>query len=334
MVQNHDLIVIGGSIGAVPALKALLPEVATDIPAAIFLAIHTAAKGPGLVSTVLSAAGRLPVSLAMEDAVFEHGHVYVAPPGRHLLIEDGKTRLGVGPKENMSRPAIDPLFRSAALSHGSRTIGVILSGYLNDGAAGLAAIKQCGGIALVQSPDDAEEAAMPLAAIETTNVDLCASAADLGRSLASYAKEKAGAVRPVPEDLKMEVAIARGNAREATLVPKFAAPSTLTCPDCGGVLAEIADGKPLRYRCQIGHAFTAATVLHANKSGVEEGLSVALRIIEERIGLISRMAEDAAALGRNGAAAPLEERAAEYKTYADTIRKAIRNIIMEKTGSE
>ncbi len=175
---------------------------------------------------------------------------------------------------------------------------------------------------------------MPLAAMQATNVDKCSAAAELGRSLAGYAKEEAGAVQPMPEDLEMEVAIARGNVIESRLVPKFAEPSVLTCPDCGGVLSGVMGGKPLRYRCQIGHAFTATALLQADKPSIEEGLGVALRIIEERIVLVSRMAEEAAAPGRNRAAASLSEKAKEYKTYADTIRRAIRNIAAETIGSE
>jgi two-component system, chemotaxis family, protein-glutamate methylesterase/glutaminase len=160
-MENRDVIVIGGSSGATAPLKAILDALPRDIPAAIFVVLHIPTRTYGLLSSVADAAGPLPARQAEDGMRIEHGNVYIAAPDHHMILSDGVIRLGRGPRENMMRPAIDPLFRSAALTYGPRVIGVVLSGLLSDGAAGLHAIKRCGGIALVQDPEDAFADEMP-----------------------------------------------------------------------------------------------------------------------------------------------------------------------------
>lgn len=203
-------------------------------------------------------------------------------PNRHLLIEDDRLRLGYGPRENLSRPAIDPLFRSAALHYGPRAIGVILSGYLSDGAAGLAAIKSCGGIAVVQDPTDAEVDQMPRHAKDAGAVDFTASASQLGHLLSDLVREPPGASIPPSPDLELEIEIALGRNPNGPNISEIADPVALSCPSCGGVLSGLRSSPPLRFRCQVGHAFTADVLMRRQEDQVDEALRIALRVLGER----------------------------------------------------
>ena len=322
-MSNRDIIVIGGSAGATAPLKQILGSLPADLRAAIFIVLHIPAHGIGILSTVASGAGKLPVRQAENGMVIENGHIYLAAPDRHLLIGESHMMLGRGPRENMARPAIDPLFRSAALHYGPRVIGVVLSGLLSDGAAGLNAIKRCGGFALVQDPKDAIADEMPLRALEATNTDLCVPGARIGDVLSDLVRETVGAKLPIPPEIRLEVAIAAGERSGSDRLVPVARPAALTCPSCGGVLSQFNAGPPLRFRCQVGHAFTADTLAKEQEGRVDEALRVALRIIEERAELVQRMAEDGRQSGRGAVAEMYESRAAEYREYADMIRRVV-----------
>jgi two-component system chemotaxis response regulator CheB len=331
-MANHDLVVIGGSAGSIEPLKRILGLLPAHFPAAILIVIHIPSSSTGIFTTIASAAGPLPVKNAEDGELLKPGQIYVAPPNRHLLTKDDRLKLGTGPRENLVRPAIDPLFRSAALSHGSRVIGVVLSGMLNDGASGLATIKKAGGIALVQSPADSIAPDMPLAALEATSVDLSASAEELARALARLVQEPAGTTTTVGNDVRLEVEIASGSKGDAKTLEEIGKATALTCPDCGGVLSEIEGSRPLRFRCQVGHGYSAKVLLSEQEDSVDEAMRVALRIVEERVTLIDRMGADAARANRLGMAEMYEERAAEYRGYAGILRKAILDTMrMDKT---
>jgi two-component system chemotaxis response regulator CheB len=188
-MSNRDIIVIGGSAGATAPLKQILGRLPADLPAAVFIVLHIPAQGIGILSTVASAVSKLPVRQAESGMIIENGHIYLAAPDHHLLIHESHMMLGRGARENMVRPAIDPLFRSAALRYGPRVIGVVLSGVLSDGAAGLNAIKRCGGVALAQDPADAMAGEMPQRALEATPVDLCVPGAQIGDVLSELVRE-------------------------------------------------------------------------------------------------------------------------------------------------
>jgi two-component system chemotaxis response regulator CheB len=322
-MSNRDLVVIGGSAGAVEPLKTILANLPADLPAAVVVVLHVPAMSTGIHATVAAHAGPLPVETASDGAELQHGQVYIAPPNHHLLISDGHLMLGDGPRENMVRPSIDPLFRSAAAVFGPRTIGVVLSGMLNDGASGLQAIKRCGGIALVQAPHDARARDMPLAALEATSVDLSAEAAHLAQAIRRHVTEAAPPPGPVPDDIELEIEIAAGQQSGSRVTSKIAKPVTLTCPDCGGTLSEVNGRRPLRYRCQVGHAYTSKTLLNKQEAQVDEAMRIALRIIEERAELVARMGRDATELGRTSTAEMYARRAAEYRSQAEAIRNAV-----------
>lgn len=322
-VGNRDIICIGGSSGATAPLKAILGTLPADLPAAVLIVLHIPARSTGILATVASAAGCLPVHQAEDGMAIEPGNVYLAAPDHHLIVAKGRLKLGRGPRENMSRPAIDPLFRSAAAAYGSRVVGVVLSGLLNDGSAGLEAVKRCGGFAVVQDPADAVADEMPRGAMRAADVDLLVPAARIGDVLSELVRESAGPGLPVPPEIRLEVDIAAGERVDSEIIGRFAFPSPMTCPNCHGVMSLVQASKPLRFRCQVGHAMTAEVMAHEQEGAVDEALRVALRVIEERAELVARMAEDARGSVRPSVAEMYEERAVEYRRYADTIRRAV-----------
>jgi two-component system, chemotaxis family, protein-glutamate methylesterase/glutaminase len=322
-LRNRDIIVIGGSSGATAPLKAILGALPIDLPAAVFIVLHIPARSIGILATVASATARLPVQQATDGMPIAPGNIYLAAPDHHLILTEGRMRLGRGPRENMARPAIDPLFRSAAASYGPRVIGVILSGLLNDGASGLEAVKRCGGVALVQDPADALADEMPRSAMQATTVDLSVPSARIGDVLSDLAREPPGPGVPIPPDIRLEVDIAAGERVDSEVVRRFADPAALTCSACGGVLSAVRGARPLRFRCQVGHGLTADVLAKEQENAVDEALRVALRVIEERAELVARMAEDGRNSGRRAVAEMYEERAAEYRRYAETIRRAV-----------
>ncbi|WP_298258097.1 chemotaxis protein CheB [Bradyrhizobium sp.] len=328
---NRDIIVIGGSAGATAPLKEILGQLPADLPAAVFVVLHIPSHGIGILSTVASAAGRLPVVQAKSGMVIKNGHIYLAAPDHHLLLFESHMMLGCGPRENMARPAIDALFRSAALQYGPRVIGVVLSGLLSDGAAGLTAIKRCGGVALVQDPTDAIADEMPLRALEATTVDLCVPGVRIGDILSDLVREEPGTGLPVPPEVRLEVEIAAGERIGSDSLAKIADPAPLTCPSCGGVLSELKMEHPLRFRCQVGHAYTADALAKQQEGKVDEAMRVALRIIEERAELVQRMATDGRHSGRAAVAEMYDARAIEYREYADMIRRVVLNSLDPKT---
>jgi two-component system chemotaxis response regulator CheB len=238
-MTGRDVIAIGGSAGSVEVIRRICRELPDDLPACVLITVHVADGGRNLLAGILDRAGPLPASTAVDGEPAECGRIYVAPAQSHLIIDDGCLRLGRGPRENMARPAIDPLFRSAGISAGSRAIGVLLSGLLNDGASGLADLKRCGGVTVVQNPMDAVEGEMPRTALRASDVDYRAPAADLAALLVRLANEAPGPAVPPPASVALEVAIAMGRPSDSRLMTEIADSVPLSCPGCGGTMSQI-----------------------------------------------------------------------------------------------
>jgi two-component system, chemotaxis family, protein-glutamate methylesterase/glutaminase len=283
--------------------------------------VHVGNHGKDLLAGLLDGLGPLRVTTAREGEVVEAGRIYVAPADRHLLITDHTVRLGRGPRENMARPAVDALFNSVAATYGSGAIGLVLTGNLHDGAAGLAAIKRCGGLTAVQDPAEAAAPEMPLEALEASEVDYRARLEDLPGLIAQLAQEPLGPPLPVPRALALEVEIALGRPCRSETIAEIADPAPLSCPACGGVLSQL-DGAPLRFRCQVGHAFTARALEEEQEGSLDEAVRVALRIVEERAVLAERMSRDAAAAGRPRTEEMYRAKASELRRTSEVLRSA------------
>lgn len=333
-MPKRDIIVIGGSAGAPAALHKIVAALPSDIAASIFIVTHVPVHGSMLLAGLLSALTDLPVAYAQEGDRIEPGRILIGPPDRHMLLTPDGVRLGLGPRENLSRPSIDALFRSAATAFGGRVVGVVLTGMLNDGASGLLAIKQCGGATVVQDPLEAAAPDMPRAAMRSITPDYVVGLDDVAPLLASLAREEAPLGRAAPPDMKLEVKIALGERLGTARLTELAEPAPFNCPHCQGVLSEVKVEGPLRYRCQTGHAVTAEYLDSCQGQELEQAMGVALRIVEERIGLVKRLIEDARMQGNHAAAELHELRADHYIEQADILRRAVMATVLDREAAE
>ncbi|WP_427184909.1 chemotaxis protein CheB [Bordetella bronchialis] len=283
-------IAIGASWGGVTAIMRLVAELPADIPVPVFIVQHIGAHASQL-DALIDRQGPNPAKFPAHGERIQAGTIYVAPPDRHMLVDKDTIMLDPGPKENHARPSIDPLFRSVALAYRERAAGVILTGMLDDGTAGLKAIKDCGGIAVVQDPADAEQADMPRSAIANVEVDHIVPLAGMGALLGTLAQSRPGGQTVnVPDHVRREHAMTLGQSIIENLTT-IAHPSALTCPDCGGALFELNDTRPMRYRCHVGHAFTLESLANVQADTAEVFLWAALRSLTEKSLIIRRMAE-------------------------------------------
>jgi two-component system chemotaxis response regulator CheB len=324
-MPKHDMIVIGASAGGVEALVTLVGSLPPDLPGALFLVLHIPAQSPSLLPEILNRSGLLHALHPVDGQEIQYGHIYIAPPDHHLMVEEGIVHIVRGPKENRHRPAIDPLFRSAARTYGTRVVGVILTGSMDDGTAGLLAIKRRGGKTIVQDPQDALFASMPQSAIAHVEVDHVIPLSDMGPLLAQLIHEPAAEEGsfPIPEDMEMETRLAAMEMREEQDREHVGTPSVFSCPECGGVLWEVHDGNLLRFRCRVGHAYSVDSVLAGQTETVEEALWTALKTLEESASLSRRLAHDARDRGKDWLAKRFDERVHEAEKHAAVIRQVL-----------
>lgn len=288
-------IVIGASSGGVSALLDLVGSLPADLPAIVGVVLHIGSQA-SILPELLTARGKLKAEHAKDGQELLPGRVYVAPPDHHMLFTPRGVQLLRGPRENHARPAIDPLFRSAAMHWRDRAVGVVLTGFLDDGTAGLAAIKSCGGTTIVQDPATASEPSMPASALANVDVDHCLALQEMPGVLVGRVQEPATGLHPVPEILVRETAVLEGKHVFENL-NAMAMPSTLTCPDCGGALWEMKEARPLRYRCHTGHAFTARSLETLQSQVAEHSLWSSVRSLQEREVLLRRLATVSRATG-------------------------------------
>jgi len=324
-MPGHDVIVVGASAGGVEALVTLAGSMPANLPAALFLVLHIPAESPSLLPDILNRSGPLRASHPADGEAIQYGRIYIAPPDQHLLVEEGIVRVIRGPKENRHRPAIDPLFRSAARTFGTRVVGVVLTGSLDDGTAGLLAIKRRGGIAVVQDPRDALFTSMPQSAIAHVDVDHVVPLFSVGSLLVQLAHEQVAAQGsfPVSRDMEMETKLAAMDMSEEQSGEYVGTPSVFSCPECGGVLWEVRDGNLLRFRCRVGHAYSVDSVLAGQSEAVEEALWRALKTLEESISFSRRIANDARKGGKDRLAKRFEERIQETERHSAAIRQLL-----------
>jgi two-component system, chemotaxis family, protein-glutamate methylesterase/glutaminase len=322
---HRDLIVVGASAGGVEALRAFVAELPAGFTGAVAVVLHLPSGGTSALAQILHRFGRLPAVTASDGLPIRPGTVHVAPPNHHLLVIDDQFALSHGPTENGHRPAVNALFRSAAVSKGARVIGVQLSGVLDDGVAGLVAIKAQDGLVVVQDPADALYPGMPENAIRHVRPDHILPAAEIGRMLAKLTRQTSGAGRaPPPAALvDLENVIAR-NRRTAVdyQANGMGTPSGFSCPDCQGVLSELGPGEG-RYRCRVGHAWTGDALLHAQGDAFERALWTALRSLDEKASMARRMTEDAGRRGSHRLVEHYNRMADESSQAADVLRERL-----------
>jgi two-component system, chemotaxis family, protein-glutamate methylesterase/glutaminase len=323
---HRDIIVIGASAGGIEALQDLVRVLPDKLRASVFVTVHFPEHGTSVLPRILSRAGPLAAVHVVDGESIVHGRIYVAPPDFHLVIERDCLRLVRGPKENGNRPAIDPMFRSAAVAFGPRVIGVVLSGNLDDGTSGLAAIKRSGGVAVVQDPDDALFPSMPESAIEHVQVDHVVPIRSLGKMLADLVAETlddAAAPALAPDDLmeKKYSVVDLDTVEDENHRP--GRPSSFGCPDCGGVLWEVSEGNFVRYRCRVGHAWTSDALLARQSDSFDDAMWTALRALEESASLSRQIAARHRARGADRLAGRFESQAESTEMRARVIRDSL-----------
>ncbi|GAB2470545.1 chemotaxis protein CheB [Hymenobacter qilianensis] len=283
--HHRDIVVIGASAGGVTALLELVKSLPADFPAPLFVVQHVGADSPSILPQLLSSVSALPARHPQNGETVKPGVIYVAPPDHHLLLEGTTVLVTRGPKENRFRPSIDALFRSAAYTFGPRVIGVVLTGYLDDGTSGLWSVQRMGGLTIVQDPHDAEQPSMPTNALEYVKPDHLVPLSQLGALLGRLTTELAPGKPPLPaaqlDLLRIELSIAKqGGGFELGIIDKGKL-TPFTCPDCHGALTQLIEGQLIRYRCHTGHAYTVSALLSEVTQSVESLLYQSLRGLEE-----------------------------------------------------
>ena len=323
-----NIIVIGASAGGVEALREIIRPLPADFQAALFVVMHVPANWPSVLPSILTSAGGLKSVHPQDGERILPSHIYVAPPDHHMLIEPGRVRITHGPRENRHRPAIDPLFRTAARSYGSRVSGIVLSGNLEDGSVGLYIIKSEGGTTIVQDPDDAVFPGMPRSALRAVKPDFILPAIAIAPKILELVrepwKETVTAVKPgvqTPEGEKMS------EERDERL---SGAPSVFTCPDCNGTLWELQEGDLLHFRCRVGHAFSEDGMHNGYSESVEAALWSAVRALEESAQLERTLAHQAMLRKDRASAGRYNDIASGREEQASTIRRML--LSEEKQG--
>jgi two-component system chemotaxis response regulator CheB len=324
-MAGRDIVVVGASAGGIETVARLVGGLQPDFPGAVFVVVHFPGSVTSTLPNILSRAGPLPARHAIDGEPIEPGVIYVAPPDYHLLLEEGGIRLTRGPKENGFRPAIDPLFRSAARSYGPRVVGVILTGNLNDGTAGLRTIKQRGGLAVVQTLETALYQGMPRSAMEHVDVDYVLNPAEIPLVLTELA------LQPEPH---LEIVSMSSDDLDPDSGDELAAldrrtqpgvPSTMSCPECHGVLWEVKDDELVSFRCRVGHAYSDETLLGHQSENLEAALWTALRALEEHSALARRLAGRASGRGHAHSASTFTEQAMDAEHHASVIRTVLKS---------
>lgn len=338
-MPGHDIIVLGASAGGVEALTQLISHLPPDLPAAIFVVLHIPPHGTSVLPSIFNRCiekyhkgASLRAVHPQDGEAIRHGQIYVAPSDQHLLVKDGYIRLARGPRENSHRPAVDPLFRTAARVYGRRVVGVVLSGTLDDGTAGLAAVKKRGGVAIAQDPDEALYSGMPRSAIENVDIDHILKIDEIAHILVKLASQpvEEEQAEAVSAEMEIESDIAELELKAMQKTHRPGTPSPYACPECGGTLWELHEEKLLRFRCRTGHAFSAASLLAEQSQDLEEALWIALRALEEKAALTERLATRAHERHQSFSAKRFKEQSQAAQHHAALVRQ----MLLKDEGNE
>ncbi len=336
-MATRNLVVVGASAGGVEALSTLVAGLPRDFDATVLVVLHVPSSSTSALPAIVRRSGPLPAKHAADEERLVPGQILVAPPDHHMIVYDGHVTLSRGPRENGQRPAIDVTFRSAARVHGPRTIGVVLSGALDDGAAGMVAISLRGGVGVVQDPDDALHPGMPLNAIEAASPEHVLPVAKIPSLLTELVNETIPDL--APEDtaatrlMEVETAMAEMDAGTIHDAPDpFREPAGFSCPDCNGTLYVLREGGLERYRCHVGHAWSPKSLLAQQSTSMESALWMALRALEEKAALSEKMSGRADERGHRHTAERFTADARESTHAADLVRDLIEQISSQVTS--
>lgn len=334
-MDKRDILAIGASAGGLAALRRLFGGMPRGLAPTVFVVVHVSPTARSTMPLLLDRVGWLPAFHPGDGEPIRPGHIHVAPPDHHLLVHRDRVLIRRGPRENRTRPAVDPLFRSAGVAFGSRVVGIVLSGTLDDGASGLRAIHRCGGLGVAQDPAEAEWPGMPMSAIERGEVAHVLPLDRMPALLARLCAEPAPPSPPVPPDIATEARMAE---QEFTTVSDdtqtVGQPTTLSCPECGGGLSEIGDGAVLRFRCHVGHAYSPESMQDAQAEAMENAIWVALRTHEDRVELFRRLAGHARERGQTHLATNWDQQMQEACRNADLLRTVLSRPEIRRTGEQ
>jgi len=314
-MAGHNIIVIGASAGGVDALKVLVRSLPPDLPAAVFVVLHLSPNKQSFLPQILSRAGSLVAAHPEDPELIQQGHIYVAPPNHHLMVLDGHVGAVLGPKEGRHRPAVDALFRSAANIYGKHVVGVVLTGALGDGTLGLQAIKEKGGVTVVQDPASAHSPGMPASALRHVAVDHCVPLSDMATLLEQLARD------PVADEVHHQPL--EENMATMFTEQQTDTPSGLTCPECKASLFQSRHDRLLEFRCRVGHTYSPDDLLVDQSDSLERTLWSSVNAIEERAALIRLIARGLRTRGENDLAQHEEEKATENERHAQQIRNML-----------
>jgi two-component system chemotaxis response regulator CheB len=338
MNQVKSIIVIGASAGGLPAISEVLQKIPENLDAAIFIVLHLSRNSIGsIIVQHLQKHTSFTCKLAEDAEVIEAKHIYIAPPDFHTLLIPGFVRVIKGPHENRWRPSIDVLFRSAAASYNAKVTGIILTGFLDDGTAGMFAIKRCGGTCIVQEPEEAEFADMPMNVLNHVEVDYRVPVSDIGYILDDMSSKPANPNVDVPEDIRIEAELTEKMISDIDQLKKLGTQSNYTCPDCGGTLFTLKKDAIPRYRCFTGHVYSEKVLLDKQSESLEDSLWVTVRKLEERKNLLNTSAQHLQQLNRPDLEADKLEKAKNLDAHIERLKTLIvslGNTDLENTSYE
>jgi two-component system chemotaxis response regulator CheB len=335
MEEFRNVIVMGASAGGIGALSSVIAGLPDDLDAAILVVLHLSKKSNANVITMaFQKQTTLNCQVATEGAKIKKGHLYLAPPEHHLMIRNGHIHLTQGPHENKYRPSIDVLFRSVAVHYGHRTIGIILTGLLDDGTSGMSAVEKAGGICIVQDPADAEYGDMPRSVLNNMEVDYKVTLTKIPSVVEVLMSQPLPSEKAIPIELKIEADITEKLMSDLNQLKKIADRSDFICPDCGGGLWAIRNDPMHRYRCHTGHVYTERLLVDKQVEGIEESLWVSIRMLEERRNMMLLMRTHDEEAGNLQLAESNQGRAIEIDRHIKKLKQVLTKLVSDVQESE
>lgn len=335
MEEFRNIIVLGASAGGIVALSSLIAGLPDDLDAAVLVVLHLSKKSnPDVIVMGFQRQTVLNCQVAREGLQIGKGHLYLAPPEHHMMIKNGQIHLTQGPHENKYRPSIDVLFRSVAVKYRHRTIGIILTGLLDDGTSGMSAIKKAGGICIVQDPSDAEFSDMPQSVLNNMEVDYKASLMKIPSIIEVLMSQPLPPQTEMPVELEIEADITEKLMSNLSQLKEIADRSDFICPDCGGGLWAVRNDPMHRYRCHTGHVYTERLLVEEQVEGIEESLWVSIRMLEERRNLILLMRTHDEQAGNSQLAEASQGRVIEVDRHIKKLKQMLTKLVSDVWESD